>query len=155
MHIYVGNWWNTMKYMKVARDWTIFTNFFDSNRCNIKRNNDLTEKCRLKRSKSLNYELTFSIVAQTTDKIQRNYVFAYVSIWFTFPICKPVNKCQSVSDRLWQIMQFHWRAAHFDRLSCAVDIRCSVIGWVADILCQIIDRNFMCCHWQFLQIGLM
>ncbi len=34
-----------------------------------------------KRSKSLIYELTFSIIAQMTDKIQRNYIFAYVSIW--------------------------------------------------------------------------
>ncbi len=34
-----------------------------------------------------------------------------------------------------------------------VDGRCSMIGWVADILCQIIDRNFTHCHWQFLQMG--
>ncbi len=45
------------------------------------------------------------------------------------------------------------RTAHFDRLSCAVNGCCSVIGWVADILCQIVDRNFMRCHWQYLQIG--
>ncbi len=45
-------------------------------------NNDLIKKCRLKKSKLLIYELTFSIIAQTADKIQRNYIFAYVSIWF-------------------------------------------------------------------------
>ncbi len=34
----------------------------------------------VKRSKSLIYKLTFSIIVPTADKIQRNYIFAYVSI---------------------------------------------------------------------------
>ncbi len=73
----------------------------------------------------------------------------------SLPLCEPVNKCQSVSDRLWQIAQFRRRTVHFDRPSYAVDRRCCVIGWIADILCQIMDRNFTPCHWQFLQIGII
>ncbi len=70
------------------------------------------------------------------------------------PICASLstNVNLSVTD-LWQIMQFCQRTAHFDRLSCAIDGRCSVIGWIADILCQIIDRNFTRCYCQFLLIG--
>ncbi len=82
MHNYVTDWWNTRKYTKVPQDWIIFTNFFYSNHCNMEWNNDLIEKCCLKRSERLIYELTFSIIAQTVDKIQRNYIFANVSIWF-------------------------------------------------------------------------
>ncbi len=41
----------------------------------------------------------------------------------TFPICKPINKCQSVSDRLWQIMQFHFLKPKHHPLSQTV-LRC-------------------------------
>ncbi len=48
----------------------------------------MIEKCHLKRSKSLIYELTFSIIVQTSDKIQRNYMFASVSIWLALGMLK-------------------------------------------------------------------
>ncbi len=77
---------------------------------------------------------------------------AGVAIWFA---CLSTNVYLSMtdSDKLCNFAVSNRRTVHFDRLSCAIHGRCSVIDWVADILCQIVDRNFMCCHWQFLQIG--
>ncbi len=64
-----------------------------------------------------------------------------------------VNLSVTDCDKLRNFAFSNRMTAHFDRLSWAANGRRSVIGCVADILYQIIDRNFTCCHWQFLQIG--
>ncbi len=98
MHKYVVNWWNTWKsygtelYLQISLIRIIAT----------ERNNDLIEKCHLKRSKSLIYKLNFSVISQTADKIQRNYIFSYVSIWFALMYYKTFTFWLFISIITWK-----------------------------------------------------
>ncbi len=72
--------------------------------------------------------------------------------------CNPdLQACQQMSICQWHTM-INYAISPKDhslwQTVMSIDGRCSVIDWVADILCQIIDRNFTRCHWQFLQIGI-
>ncbi len=100
MHNYVVNWWYTMTYMSRRTELYLQISSIRIT-SNMEWNSDLIEKCRLKRSKSLIYELIFSIIAQAADKIQRNYISAYISKWFTLTYYKTFTFWSVINNITW------------------------------------------------------
>ncbi len=53
------------------------------------------------------YKFLMKLLSKSCEKFRKMLrKFKKTLCYSLIPICKPVNKCQSVSDRLWQIMQF-------------------------------------------------
>ncbi len=95
-------------------------------------------------------------VNSAIDFSKMSFGILSVSTTSLYGKCPPdLQACQQMSICQWQIVT-NYAISRKDRPLWQAVLCCRrtllLIGWVADILCQIIDRNFTHCHWQFLQI---